>query len=128
MRIMRRVAVAAGMVGLMTRIGAAQSLPSLPVPTAHHAASIETMYKQMGLVAHAAKGQTVDQQKIDGRECFNTAKSQTGFDPMTATSLNPTAVAAQAATVAGTKPTQQVNAFKKAAGGCLQSKGYTVKY
>jgi hypothetical protein len=124
MGIMRRAAVAVGMLGLVARVGAAQALP---VPATHKAPSIETMYKQLGLVAHAAKGQTLDQQKIDGRECYEAAKSQTGFDPLVAKSLNATAVAAQAASAAASKPSQQVNTFKKAAGSCLQARGYTLK-
>lgn len=124
MGITRRAAVAVGMLGLVARVGAAQALP---VPATHHTPSIETMYKQLGLVAHAAKGQTVDQQKIDGRECYEAAKSKTGFDPLVAKSLNATAVAAQAASAAASKPSQQVNAFKKAAGSCLQGRGYTLK-
>src|SRR5438046_9067768 len=91
MGIMRRAAVAVGMLGLLARVGAAQALPA---PATHHAPSIETMYKQLGLVAHAAKGQTVDQQKIDGRECYDAAKSKTGFDPPVATSLHEKAGAA----------------------------------
>ena len=128
MRIMRSAAVAVGMLGLMAHIGAAQSLPSLPTTAIPHAASIETMYKQMNLVAHAAKGQTLDQQKIDGRQCFDAAVSKTGFDPRAATTGNATAVAAQAANAAAVKPSKQVTAFKKSAGGCLESRGYTVKY
>ena len=126
MGIMRRAAVAAGMLGLVARVGAAQALPSLP-STAQHASSIETRYKQLGMVVHAAKGQTLDQQKIDGRECYDAAKSQTGFDPLVAKSGNATAVAAQAVGAAATKPSQQVSTFKKAAGSCLKGRGYTVK-
>src|SRR5947207_15779877 len=118
MGIMRRAAVAVGMLGLLARVGAAQALPA---PATHHAPSIETMYKQLGLVAHAAKGQTLDQQKIDGRECYDAAKSKTGFDPLVTKSLNATALAAQAANAAASKPTQQANAFKNAAGSCLKS-------
>jgi len=128
MRIMRRAAVAAGMLSLVAGVGGAQSLPSIPTTAIPHAASIETMYKQMGLIAHAAKGQTLDQQKIDGKQCFDAAVSQTGFDPRSAKTGNATAVAAQAANAAAVKPSKQVTAFKKSAGGCLQSRGYTVKY
>ena len=128
MRIMRSAAVAVGMLGLLARVGGAQALPSLPTTAIPHAASIETMYKQMGLIAHAAKGQTLDQQKVDGKQCFDGAVSQTGFDPRTATKGNATAVAAQAANVAAVKPSKQLTAFKKSAGGCLTSRGYTVKY
>src|SRR6185312_12576278 len=49
---------------------------------------------QLGLVAHAAKGQTVDQQKVDAKECYDVAKSQTGFDPLTAPPVDPAAAAA----------------------------------
>lgn len=127
MGIMRRAAVAAGMLGLVARVGAAQALPSLPAAATQHASSIETRYKQLGMVVHAAKGQTLDQQKIDGRECYDAAKSQTGLDPLVAKSGNATAVAAQAVGAAATKPSQQVSAFKKAAGSCLKGRGYTVK-
>jgi len=125
---MRKAAVAAGMLSVMAGVGGAQALPSLPTTAIPHAASIETMYKQMGLIAHAAKGQTLDQQKIDGKQCFDTAVGATGFDPRTATSGNATALAAQAASVSSVKPSKQVTAFRKSAGGCLESRGYTVKY
>jgi len=124
---MRRAAVAAGMLGMVARVGAAQTLPSLPATATQQASSIETRYKQLGLVVHAAKGQTLDQQKIDGRECYDGAKSQTGFDPLAAKSGNATAIAAQAVGAAATKPSQQVSAFKKSAGSCLKERGYTVK-
>jgi len=125
---MRRAAVAAGMLGMVARVGAAQTLPSLPAAATQHASSsIETRYKQLGMVVHAAKGQTLDQQKIDGRECYDGAKSQTGFDPLAAKSGNATAIAAQAVGAAATKPSQQVSAFKKSAGSCLKERGYTVK-
>ena len=123
MRIIRSVATAVAL-GLVTRLGGAQSLPSVPsIPSgasaaapaavAKHAPSIETMYKQIGLVTHAAKGRTLDQQKVDGKECYETAKSQTGFDPLSAKTLSPTSPA--------------VAPFKKAAGSCFKSRGYTLK-
>ena len=127
MGFMRTAAVAAGMLGMMARVGAAQALPSLPSTATKNASSIETRYKQLGMVVHAAKGQTLDQQKVDGRECYDAAKSQTGFDPLVAKSGNATAIAAQAVGAAATKPSQQVSAFKKSAGSCLKGRGYTVK-
>jgi hypothetical protein len=187
MRIMRSASIATLLLGVVAGVVSAQTAATMPAT--HHAPSIETMYKQMGLVAHAAKGQTVDQQKIDGRECFETAKSQTGFDPLSAASVDPAAAAAaaekqaasatqgqavvgaakgtaagaliggaagdagkgaaigaatgavvgrsrkkkaekqaasQAANAAVGASSQQLGAFKKAAGSCLQSRGYTL--
>jgi len=173
------------LLGLVARVVTAQATAAAPTtpPT------IETVYKQLGLVAHAAKGQTLDQQKVDAQECFEVGKSQSGFDPLAATTVDPNAAAAaatqktadatqgaavvgaakgtaagaligaaagdagkgaaigaasgavvgrsrkkraekeagaQAAAATASGSALQVDAFKKAAGGCLQGRGYTL--
>jgi len=182
---MRSAFTAAVLLGLVARVVSAQATAAAPTapPT------IETVYKQLGLVAHAAKGQTVDQQKVDAQECYDVAKSQSGFDPLKAPPVDPAAAAAaatqqtadatqgaavvgaakgtaagaligaaagdagkgaaigaasgavvgrsrkkraekqagaQAAAATASGSSQQVDAFKKAAGGCLQGRGYTL--
>ena len=117
MRITRSASTAAIMLAVVARVISAQTAAA--APATHHAPSVETMYKQMGLVAHAAKGQTVDQQKIDAHECFNVAKGQTGFDPLSAASVDPAAAAAAAEkqAAAATQGQAVVGAAKGTAAG-----------
>jgi hypothetical protein len=51
----------------------------------------ETLASSMGIFIYPAEGQSAEQQSTDDLECFNFAKSQTGYDPM-----NPTQVTAAA--------------------------------
>lgn len=41
----------------------------------------QTPSSSLGIVAAPAKGQSTEQQSLDEKECFNTTKTQTGFDP-----------------------------------------------
>jgi len=119
MRIIRSASTAGIVLAIVARAGKAQTAAA--APATHHAPSVETVYKQIGLVAHAAKGQTVDQQKIDAHQCFDVAKGQTGFDPLSAASVDPAAAAAAAEkqTADATQGATVVGAAKGTAGGAL---------
>jgi hypothetical protein len=186
MLIIGKTATTIALLGAVTRVGDAQAAPAA---STQQAPSVETVYKQLGLVAHPAKGQTQDQQKVDARECFDVAKGQSGFDPLAAPTADPAAATAaatqqtadatqgaavvggakgaaggaligavagdagkgaaigaatgavvgrsrkkraekqagaQAASATASVSSQQVDAFKKAAGACLQGRGYTL--
>jgi len=117
MGIMRKVAVAAGMLGLMARVGAAQAAPA---PATQQTPSIETVYKQLGMLAYPAKGQSSEQQRTDETECYAWAKGQTGFDPLT-TTVDPAAAAAaaQQQTADATQGATVAGAAKGTAAGAL---------
>lgn len=123
MRIMRRTAIAVALLGVVVPVVSAQTGGAAAATQAisQAAPTVETVYKQLGLVAHAAKGQTLDQQKVDGRECYDVAKSQSGFDPMTATAVDPAAAAAAATqqTADATQGATVVGAAKGTAAGAL---------
>jgi hypothetical protein len=46
------------------------------------AARADTLASSMGIFIYPAQGQSPEQQSQDDLECFNFAKSQTGYDPM----------------------------------------------
>ena len=124
MRIVRSTTVALTLIGLVAAVGGAQASgakPAAPAANPQQDAAIDAAYKQLGVLAYPAKGQTADKQKKDQRECYGWAKEQTGFDPATAAAPNAdsAAKAAQQQTADATKGAAVKGAAKGAAAGAL---------
>jgi hypothetical protein len=124
MHITRSTTAALLLIGLIARVGGAQASgakPAAPASNPQQDAAIDAAYKQLGVLAYPAKGQSADKQKKDQRECYVWAKDQTGFDPATAAAPNAdsAAKAAQQQTADATKGTAVRGAAKGAAAGAL---------
>ena len=107
---------------LAARVADAQAAkqPATP-PNAQQDATIDAAFKQLGVFAYPAKGQSAEKQKADQRECYAWAKDQTGFDPAVAAGPNAdsAAKAAQAQTAQATQGAAVKGAAKGAAAGAL---------
>jgi hypothetical protein len=116
---MRRGSIAIALLGLAAHAVSAQS--GAAAPATKPAPTVESVYKQLGLLVYPAKGQSAEQQKHDGQECYDWAKGQTGFDPMTAAAVDPAAAAAAATqqTADATQGAAVVGAAKGTAAGAL---------
>ena len=119
MRINRTASMAVMLLGVVARVGGAQGGAAAATP--QQAPSIESVYKNLGMLVYPAKGQNAEQQKLDQSECYAWAKGQTGFDPLTAAPVDPAAAAAaaQAQTADATQGAAVVGAAKGTAGGAL---------
>jgi uncharacterized protein YcfJ len=125
MHVTRTISVVFGMIAVAASVGGAQASGSkpaaAPAPTSQQMEAAATAFKQLGLLAYPAKGQSADKQKKDQAECYAWAKDQTGFDPATAKAANAdsAAAAAKQQTADATKGTAVKGAAKGAAAGAL---------
>jgi hypothetical protein len=111
------------LISIIARVGSAQASGAKAAPAANpqQDAAIDAAYKQLGVLAYPAKGQSADKQKKDQRECYAWAKDQTGFDPATAAAPNAdsAAKAAKEQTAQATQGAAVKGAAKGAAAGAL---------
>ena len=125
MHVTRSTPVALLLTALVASVGGAQSSGSkpaaAPAPTAQQMDAAAAQFKQLGLLAYPAKGQSADKQKKDQAECYAWSKEQTGFDPSTAVAVNKdsAAKAAEAQAAQATQGTAVKGAAKGAAAGAL---------
>jgi hypothetical protein len=125
MDVTRNTSVALVMIAFVASVGGAQASATKPAaaaaPTAEQMDAAAAQFKQLGLLAYPAKGQTADKQKKDQAECYAWAKDQTGFDPMTAAAPNAdsAAAAAKQQTATATQGAAVKGAAKGAAAGAL---------
>lgn len=125
MHVTRSTPIALALTALVASVGGAQASGSKPAaaapPTAQQMDAAAAQFKQLGLLAYPAKGQSADKQKKDQAECYAWAHEQTGFDPATAAAPNTDSIAkaAQAQTAQATQGTAVKGAAKGAAAGAL---------
>ena len=125
MHVTRSTPVALVLTVLVASVGGAQASGSkpaaAPAPSSQQMDAAAAQFKQLGLLAYPAKGQSADKQKKDQAECYAWAKDQTGFDPATAAAPNAdsAAAAAKQQTADATKGTAVKGAAKGAAAGAL---------
>jgi OmpA family protein len=125
MHVTRNTSVALVMIALIASVGGAQASGSKPAaaaaPSAQQMDAAAAQFKQLGLLAYPAKGQSADKQKKDQAECYAWAKDQTGFDPATAAAVNTdsAAKAAKEQTAQATQGAAVKGAAKGAAAGAL---------
>jgi uncharacterized protein YcfJ len=125
MYVTRTTSVVLAMIALVASVGGAQASGSkpaaAPAPTAQQLDAAAAQFKQLGLLAYPAKGQSADKQKKDQAECYAWAKDQTGFDPATAAAVNTdsAAKAAKEQTAQATQGAAVKGAAKGAAAGAL---------
>ena len=124
MHLTRSTAAALVMVGLVSGVASAQASgakPAAPASNPQQDAAIDAAFKQLGVFAYPAKGQSAEKQKADQRECYAWAKDQTGYDPAVAAAPNAdsAAKAAQQQTADATQGAAVKGAAKGAAAGAL---------
>ena len=78
----------------------------------------KTLAASAGIMAYPAKGQKPDQQTKDEAECYNWAKTQSGYDPMSPPPP-PTAAAAPPAEPSGPSGQRAKSAARGAAAGAV---------
>jgi hypothetical protein len=86
--------------------------PAVPAPAS------KSLAASAGLLAYPAKGQSADQQTKDEAECYNWAKTQSGYDPMSPPPP-PTAAPAQPAQASGPSGARVRGAARGAAAGAI---------
>jgi len=119
----KNTSVALVMIALIASVGGAQETKpaAAAAPSAEQMDAAAAQFKQLGLLAYPAKGQSADKQKKDQAECYAWSKDQTGFDPATAAAPNTdsAAKAAKEQTATATQGAAVKGAAKGAAAGAL---------
>ena len=101
--------------GLFATAGAAASQESAPAPATAAPSASQSLAAQNGLFVFPAKGQDAAQQSTDESQCYDWAKTQTGYDPKSP----PKQAAAPAETDDGPKGERIKGAARGAAAGAV---------